>query len=155
MRLYGEDHVGLLTGDNVINGDAPVVVMTTEVLRNMIYARSPALDRLRYAVLDEVHYLQDPARGQGQVHGELSDHRLAGAGGRRYQHPVAPAQSLTRPELVVVEGEVVQGLELGQGRPVLRPPPPGLGITLGRAGGHALQPRRRLRAARCDTAQVR
>ena len=63
VRLYGEDNVGLLTGDNVINGDAPVVVMTTEVLRNMIYARSPALDRLRYAVLDEVHYLQDPSRG--------------------------------------------------------------------------------------------
>src|SRR5262249_60787018 len=59
VRLYGEDRVGLLTGDNVINGDAPVVVMTTEVLRNMIYARSAALDRLRYAVLDEVHYLQD------------------------------------------------------------------------------------------------
>ena len=63
VRLYGDDNVGLLTGDNVINGDAPVVVMTTEVLRNMIYARSPALDRLRYAVLDEVHYLQDPSRG--------------------------------------------------------------------------------------------
>jgi ATP-dependent RNA helicase HelY len=63
VRLYGEGNVGLLTGDNVINGDAPVVVMTTEVLRNMIYARSPALERLRYAVLDEVHYLQDPSRG--------------------------------------------------------------------------------------------
>ena len=55
--------VGLLTGDNAINGDAPVVVMTTEVLRNMIYAGSPALDGLRYVVLDEVHYLQDAYRG--------------------------------------------------------------------------------------------
>src|SRR4029077_12765434 len=55
--------VGLLTGDNAINGDAPVVVMTTEVLRNMIYARSSALDRLRFVVLDEVHYLQDMYRG--------------------------------------------------------------------------------------------
>ncbi len=63
VRAYGADRVGLLTGDNAINGDAPVVVMTTEVLRNMIYARSPALEGLRYVVLDEVHYLQDPSRG--------------------------------------------------------------------------------------------
>ena len=62
-REYGSARVGLLTGDNAINGDAPIVVMTTEVLRNMIYARSPALNGLRYVVLDEVHYLQDPARG--------------------------------------------------------------------------------------------
>jgi len=63
VRAYGAERVGLLTGDNAINGDAPVVVMTTEVLRNMIYARSPALEGLRYVVLDEVHYLQDPSRG--------------------------------------------------------------------------------------------
>src|SRR5436189_1083760 len=63
VRRHGADNVGLLTGDNAINGDAPIVVMTTEVLRNMIYARSPALVGLRNAVLDEVHYLQDPARG--------------------------------------------------------------------------------------------
>src|SRR5688572_15824419 len=62
-RRLGADQVGLLTGDNAINGDAPVVVMTTEVLRNMIYAAAPALDRLRYVVLDEVHYLQDHYRG--------------------------------------------------------------------------------------------
>jgi ATP-dependent RNA helicase HelY len=62
-REYGADHVGLLTGDNSINGEAPIVVMTTEVLRNMIYAASPALDGLRYVILDEVHYLQDPYRG--------------------------------------------------------------------------------------------
>ena len=60
---HGKDKVGLLTGDNAINGDAPVVVMTTEVLRNMIYAGSPALVGLRYVVLDEVHYLQNPYRG--------------------------------------------------------------------------------------------
>jgi len=47
VRLHGAANVGLPTGDNVINGDAPIVVMTTEVLRNMIYAQSPALDRLR------------------------------------------------------------------------------------------------------------
>jgi ATP-dependent RNA helicase HelY len=62
-RRHGADRVGLLTGDNAVNGDAPVVVMTTEVLRNMIYARSRALDDLRYVVLDEVHYLQDAYRG--------------------------------------------------------------------------------------------
>ncbi len=60
---HGADRVGLLTGDNSINGDAPVVVMTTEVLRNMIYAGSPSLAGLRYVVLDEVHYLQDRYRG--------------------------------------------------------------------------------------------
>jgi ATP-dependent RNA helicase HelY len=62
-RAYGPGRVGLLTGDNAINGDAPVVVMTTEVLRNMVYAGSGSLERLRYVVLDEVHYLQDPYRG--------------------------------------------------------------------------------------------
>ena len=60
---YGRSHVGLLTGDNTINGEAPVVVMTTEVLRNMIYATSPTLDGLALVVLDAVHYLQDKFRG--------------------------------------------------------------------------------------------
>jgi ATP-dependent RNA helicase HelY len=55
--------VGLLTGDNSINGEAPVVVMTTEVLRNMLYEASPTLAGLRYVVMDEVHYLQDRVRG--------------------------------------------------------------------------------------------
>jgi ATP-dependent RNA helicase HelY len=63
VRRHGAPQVGLLTGDNSINGNAPVVVMTTEVLRNMIYAGSSALDGLRYVVLDEVHYLQDAYRG--------------------------------------------------------------------------------------------
>ncbi len=62
-RELGASQVGLLTGDNSINGEAPVVVMTTEVLRNMIYARSPTLEGLRYVVLDEVHYLQNRYRG--------------------------------------------------------------------------------------------
>ena len=60
---HGAANVGLLTGDNSINAAAPVVVMTTEVLRNMIYARSSMLHGLRYVVLDEVHYLQDAYRG--------------------------------------------------------------------------------------------
>ena len=62
-RRHGSDTVGLLTGDNAINGDAPVVVMTTEVLRNMIYAHAPGLERLACVVLDEVHFLQDTYRG--------------------------------------------------------------------------------------------
>jgi ATP-dependent RNA helicase HelY len=62
-RRHGTGKVGLLTGDNSINGDAPIVVMTTEVLRNMIYAGSGALTGLRFVVLDEVHYLQDAYRG--------------------------------------------------------------------------------------------
>lgn len=63
VARHGVDRVGLLTGDSAVNGDAPVVVMTTEVLRNMVYARSPALRDLRFVVLDEVHYLQDAYRG--------------------------------------------------------------------------------------------
>ncbi len=63
VRRYDADTVGLLTGDNSVNGNAPVVVMTTEVLRNMLYAGSPALRDLGYVVLDEVHYLADRARG--------------------------------------------------------------------------------------------
>ncbi len=60
---YGPSEVGLLTGDNSVNGDAPVVVMTTEVLRNMLYAGSGAIDNLGYVVMDEVHYLADRFRG--------------------------------------------------------------------------------------------
>jgi len=63
QQVYGEDEVGLLTGDTNINGNARVVVMTTEVLRNMLYADSPALRGLRYVVMDEVHYLADRFRG--------------------------------------------------------------------------------------------
>ena len=63
VQRLGPQQVGLLTGDNNINGDAPVVVMTTEVLRNMIYARSAALHDLAVVVLDEVHFLQDTYRG--------------------------------------------------------------------------------------------
>ena len=63
VGAYGEADVGLLTGDNVINGDAPIVVMTTEVLRNMIYADPGKLDGLAVVVLDEVHFLQDRYRG--------------------------------------------------------------------------------------------
>jgi ATP-dependent RNA helicase HelY len=60
---YGADSVGLLTGDTNINARARIVVMTTEVLRNMLYADSDLLTDLAYVVMDEVHYLADRFRG--------------------------------------------------------------------------------------------
>lgn len=60
---FGPENVGLLTGDHSIDADAPIVVMTTEVLRNMIYAVSPALQGLDCVVMDEIHYLGDRSRG--------------------------------------------------------------------------------------------
>ncbi|MFE0426137.1 DEAD/DEAH box helicase [Streptomyces sp. NPDC058953] len=63
VNRYGADKVGLLTGDNSVNSEAPVVVMTTEVLRNMLYAGSQSLRGLGYVVMDEVHYLSDRFRG--------------------------------------------------------------------------------------------
>ncbi|MDF2823151.1 MAG: helY, partial [Mycobacterium sp.] len=63
VRRYGPERIGLLTGDVSINSDAPIVVMTTEVLRNMLYANSPALEGLSYVVMDEVHFLADRMRG--------------------------------------------------------------------------------------------
>jgi ATP-dependent RNA helicase HelY len=62
-RLHGNGAVGLVTGENTINPLAPVVVMTTEVLRNLIYEDPERLDRVRYVVLDEVHYIDDFPRG--------------------------------------------------------------------------------------------
>jgi ATP-dependent RNA helicase HelY len=63
VARYGSSQVGLLTGDNSVNPDAPVVVMTTEVLRNMLYVGSASLADLGYVVMDEVHYLGDRFRG--------------------------------------------------------------------------------------------
>jgi ATP-dependent RNA helicase HelY len=63
VQRYGPENVGLLTGDNSVNGEAPVVVMTTEVLRNMLYAGSRTLIGLGFVVMDEVHYLADRMRG--------------------------------------------------------------------------------------------
>jgi ATP-dependent RNA helicase HelY len=63
IARYGRDRIGLLTGDMSVNADAPVVVMTTEVLRNMLYADSPALQGLSHVVMDEVHFLADRMRG--------------------------------------------------------------------------------------------
>lgn len=63
VARYGKERVGLLTGDLSVNANAPVVVMTTEVLRNMLYANSPALQGLSHVVMDEVHFLADRMRG--------------------------------------------------------------------------------------------
>ncbi|MGB3443638.1 MAG: DEAD/DEAH box helicase [Actinophytocola sp.] len=63
VERHGSRSVGLLTGDTSVNGGAPIVVMTTEVLRNMLYAGSSTLDGLGYVVMDEVHYLADRFRG--------------------------------------------------------------------------------------------
>ena len=63
VKRYGKERVGLLTGDNNQNSEAQVVVMTTEVLRNMIYANSETLKELGFVVMDEVHYLADRFRG--------------------------------------------------------------------------------------------
>lgn len=63
VAQYGAEAIGLLTGDTSVNPSAQIVVMTTEVLRNMIYAQSTLLDSLQYVVMDEVHYLADKFRG--------------------------------------------------------------------------------------------
>jgi len=63
VREYGESMVGLVTGENTINDEAPVVVMTTEILRNLIYEDPKRLDLVSYVVLDEVHYIDDFPRG--------------------------------------------------------------------------------------------
>jgi ATP-dependent RNA helicase HelY len=63
VARFGVDRVGLLTGDTSINGEAEILVMTTEVLRNMLYAGSSTLSRLGFVVMDEVHYLADKFRG--------------------------------------------------------------------------------------------
>ena len=63
VARFGNERVGLLTGDTSINGEADILVMTTEVLRNMLYAGSNTLSSLGFVVMDEVHYLADKFRG--------------------------------------------------------------------------------------------
>lgn len=63
VEEWGAENVGILTGDTNINSGARIVVMTTEVLRNMLYADSDLLTDLRYVVMDEIHYLADRFRG--------------------------------------------------------------------------------------------
>jgi len=63
VERFGSSNVGLLTGDTNINSEAPILVMTTEVLRNMLYQGSNTLVNLGSVVMDEVHYLADKFRG--------------------------------------------------------------------------------------------
>jgi superfamily II RNA helicase len=60
-RRFGSEHVGLLTGDVQVNSQAPILIMTTEILRNMFYLQPP--ENLGYVVLDECHYMGDEGRG--------------------------------------------------------------------------------------------
>lgn len=63
VELYGKENVGLATGDRSINPRAPITIMTTEVLRNMIYTDIESLKSVSHVVLDEVHYISDRSRG--------------------------------------------------------------------------------------------
>lgn len=60
---YGEDKIGIMTGDVVINPTAPVLIMTTEVYRNMVLSHDPFVEHVRFLVIDEVHFINDPERG--------------------------------------------------------------------------------------------
>ena len=60
---YGTERIGLVTGEHTINDSAPVVVMTTEILRNVLYDEPGRVDRVGDVVLDEVHYIDDFPRG--------------------------------------------------------------------------------------------
>lgn len=62
-RLFGEDNVGIITGDIVINSEAPVLVMTTEIFRNMLLTGDSIINSVAYLILDEVHYISDVDRG--------------------------------------------------------------------------------------------
>ncbi|MGI6036277.1 MAG: DEAD/DEAH box helicase [Limnochordia bacterium] len=62
-RLLGPDQVGILTGDIVINQDAPVMIMTTEIFRNLLHLDPARLAHVAYVIFDEVHYIDDPERG--------------------------------------------------------------------------------------------
>jgi superfamily II RNA helicase len=60
---YGEEKIGLMTGDVVINPDAPIIVMTTEIYRNMLVVKDSIVEGLSYVIFDEVHYINDIERG--------------------------------------------------------------------------------------------
>ncbi|MFW5866146.1 MAG: DEAD/DEAH box helicase, partial [Nanoarchaeota archaeon] len=60
---YGEENVGLMTGDHVINGGAPLLIMTTEIYRNMLVTGDQIIERVSYVVFDEIHYINDRQRG--------------------------------------------------------------------------------------------
>src|SRR3989338_1416992 len=59
---YGEHEIGIMTGDVVINPDAPILIMTTEVYRNMVLSHDPFVEHVRFLIIDEVHFINDPER---------------------------------------------------------------------------------------------
>ena len=65
-RKFGEENVGIITGDVVVNEDADLLVMTTEILRALVFARDGRLNSVKWVVFDEIHYLNDPARGSAR-----------------------------------------------------------------------------------------
>lgn len=62
-RHLGDENVGILTGDVVIQPDAPVLIMTTEIFRNLLHTDRERLHDVAYVIFDEIHYIDDPARG--------------------------------------------------------------------------------------------
>ncbi|MGI6542385.1 MAG: DEAD/DEAH box helicase [Limnochordia bacterium] len=62
-RLLGDEHVGILTGDVVENPEAPILIMTTEIFRNLLHQSPARLDGVHYVIFDEIHYIDDPMRG--------------------------------------------------------------------------------------------
>ena len=62
IHQYGEANIGILTGDIVINDHAPILIMTTEIYRNMLLEHS-IIEDLSYVIFDEIHYMNDPERG--------------------------------------------------------------------------------------------
>ncbi len=62
-HLFGDELIGIMTGDVVINPDAPVLIMTTEIFRNQVITEDPALSHIAYIILDEIHWLNDEDRG--------------------------------------------------------------------------------------------
>jgi len=63
IEQYGEDKIGLITGDVVINSGAQVLIMTTEVYRNMAIIKDPVLNKVSYCIMDEIHFISDEERG--------------------------------------------------------------------------------------------
>jgi len=62
-EYYGEEHIGMLTGDVVINPKARILIMTTEIYRNMLLSKDPCIHDISSVIFDEIHFMNDPERG--------------------------------------------------------------------------------------------
>jgi len=62
-QRYGHESIGILTGDVVINAQAPILIMTTEIYRNMLISHDPIIEDISYVIFDEIHFMNDPERG--------------------------------------------------------------------------------------------